>query len=652
MHLRMDKRSCRKAVGPLLLLALAIAAVSLSLAGAALAVERERPAAERWKHPPGRASEGQFRALRPGPGAGPNLSGPNAIGPNAIGPIGGPNAGGPNAAESNTRAGAFGTDQRREAVGTIQPEGRPLELNRAGSNPAERGGAELQRLEANPGARGPAELQRQGFPAQSSGARGPFQRGQAAGGQATGGPAAGGFAASRFAAGGFAHRALAGRGGPGAGGFGRGQFAGRFGRPFGGAIAGAIARRPLIGERGFTGVPPTGESRFLTNEMVFHVPPNVSPQAVDTVARRLGLSTIASQSFNLSGGTLFRFRITDGRPVSDVIRALESENIGVAQPNYVYRLQQDASLAATSARGDPSQYVVDKLRLVDVHRIAIGSDVLVAVIDSEIDAKHPELAGAVVDEFDPIGNHDKPHVHGTGMAGAIAAHRRLMGIAPGVRLLAIHAFSSGGSDSAQATSAHILAGIDWAISKGARIINMSFAGPDDPMLALAMQKAHDKGVVLIAAAGNMGPKSPPLYPAADPNVIAVTATDAKDQLLAQANQGSYVAVAAPGVDILEPAPNGGYQVTTGTSVAAAHVSGIVALLLDHDPTLDAAAIREILTSSAKHHATEGRDDQFGWGVVDPYRALTAPAPKVAQDRAKAPTTEGAATASPRPISAR
>ncbi len=195
-------------------------------------------------------------------------------------------------------------------------------------------------------------------------------------------------------------------------------------------------------------------------------------------------------------------------------------------------------------------------------------------------------------------------------------------------------------------------GIDWAIKKGAKIINMSFAGPDDPMLQLALQKAHDKGVILIAAAGNLGPKSPPLYPAADPNVIAVTATDAKDQLLPQANQGSYLSVAAPGVDILEPAPNGGYQVTTGTSVAAAHVSGIVALLLEHDPTLNAAAVRDILTSSAKHHAPKGRDDQFGWGVVDPYRALTAPDAKVARDRSKEQAAEPAAAVSPRPVSAR
>jgi hypothetical protein len=604
MHLRKGPKSGRKIpIGPPLLLGLAVAALGLSMSGEASAVDR-------WKHPPGRAGAGQFRAFR----LAPNASGPNASEPNAVG--------------INSRADAIaGPEQRREGGGNIQAEGRPLESNRL--NPPERGGAELQRLDANPAGRGPAELQRQGpgsLP-QNAGQRGPFQREQAAGG--------------------FARRALAGRTGPGAGRFGRGPLAGRFQpRPF----AGAIARRPMIGERGFTGVPAAGETRFLTNEMVFHVPSSVSPQAVEGLARRLGLSTVASQSFNLSGGTLFRFRITDGRPVADVIRALESENIGVAQPNYVFKLQQDAALAARSTGGDPSQYVVDKLRLMDVHRIAIGSNVRVAVIDSQIDGKHPELAGAVVDEFDPIRNRDKPHVHGTGMAGAIAAHRRLIGIAPGVHLLAIHAFSSNGADSAEATSEHILMGIDWAIRKGAQVINMSFAGPDDPMLQLALQKAHDKGVVLIAAAGNLGPKSPPLYPAADPNVIAVTATDAKDQLLAQANQGAYVALAAPGVDILEPAPNGGYQVTTGTSVAAAHVSGIVALLLDHDPTLDAAAIREILTTSAKHHAPKGRDDQFGWGEVDPYRALTAPAAKVARERAKDPATDGAA--SPRPVSAR
>ena len=87
---------------------------------------------------------------------------------------------------------------------------------------------------------------------------------------------------------------------------------------------------------------------------------------------------------------------------------------------------------------------------------------------------------------------------------------------------------------------------------------MSFAGPYDPLLSRALKKAHDKGIVLIAAAGNAGPQSPPLYPAADENVIAVTAVDENDKLLPQANQGPHVALAAPGVNVLEPAPGGAY----------------------------------------------------------------------------------------------
>jgi Subtilase family len=315
--------------------------------------------------------------------------------------------------------------------------------------------------------------------------------------------------------------------------------------------------RPLPGERGFTGVPPAGETRFVSTEMVFQVGPTVSRQALDNAMRRLGLSTIASQTVGLTGGTLFHLRV-DGRAVAEVVRALEAENIGIAQPNYVYQLRQDANLAARGNTGDSSQYVVSKLRLGEAHRVATGSNVLVAVIDSAIDARHPDLAGAVVEQFSAVGRPERPHVHGTGMVGAIAAHSRLLGIAPKAKILAVHAFSADSRQSPEATTRHIIAGLEWAIGKGARVINMSFAGPYDPMLQLAMKNAHAKGVVLIAAAGNAGAKSPPLYPAADPHVIAVTATDQNDQLFGQAVQGPHVAVAAPGVDIAVPAPSDAY----------------------------------------------------------------------------------------------
>jgi subtilase family protein len=411
-----------------------------------------------------------------------------------------------------------------------------------------------------------------------------------------------------------------------------------------------LPHRPMPGERGFTGVPPVGETRFVSNEMVFHVASNVSRQAVDNVARKLGLSTVGSHNVALTGGTMFHFRVAGGRPVADAVRALEAEKIGIAQPNYVFKLQQDPTLAARTKSGDPGQYVVNKLRLGEVHRVATGSNVLVAVIDSEIDIKHPDLAGAFVERFDAVGRPDKPHPHGTGMTGAIVAHRQLMGIAPAAKILAIHAFSPDAAESPQATTQHILAGLEWAIKKGARVINMSFAGPYDPMLQLAMKNAHDKGVVLVAAAGNLGPKSPPLYPAADPNVIAVTAIDQNDRLFASANQGPHIAVAAPGVDILEPAPNAGYQVTTGTSVAAAHVSGIAALLIERNPSLDPDAIHEILTSSAKTLGPKGRDDQFGWGLVDPTRALLDVDAQVARDGRR--NAGKPAASKPVPISSR
>ncbi|MBV9971021.1 MAG: S8 family serine peptidase [Xanthobacteraceae bacterium] len=416
-----------------------------------------------------------------------------------------------------------------------------------------------------------------------------------------------------------------------------------------------LPHRPFPGEAGFTGVPPRGETRYLSNEMVLHVAPNVSQATIDAAARRLGLVTVASHNLSLSGGTLLHFRIDNGRPVSDVVRELEGQNIGVAQPNYVYRLQQDARTPAPLSpspavpplpRGDPAQYAIGKLHLVEAHKLATGAGVLVAVIDSQIDTGHPDLGGTIAASFDAVGNREKADEHGTEMTGAIVAHRKLLGVAPRARILAIHAFSPDAQSSAQTTTAHILAGIDWAISKGARIINMSFAGPYDPLLSHALKKAHDKGIVLVAAAGNAGPQSPPLYPAADENVIAVTAVDENDKLLPQANQGPHIALAAPGVNVLEPAPGGTYGFTTGTSVATAHVSGVAALIIERDPAIDVATLEEVLYSSARDLGPKGRDSQFGYGLVDPLHALDTLEAKVAMGKATRPV---AATPMPKPL---
>jgi subtilisin family serine protease len=313
-------------------------------------------------------------------------------------------------------------------------------------------------------------------------------------------------------------------------------------------------------------------------------------------------------------------RFARGQTIAGVIRALAADRIiAAAQANYTYALLQPQT---ELGQGDSGQYVPEKLRLPEIHRVLRGNNISIAVIDSEIDAAHPDLSGTISNRYDTTGEDDKPHPHGTGMAGAIVSHQKLLGVAPGARILAIRAFSTR-TKSPESTTFNILKGLDWAVNNKVRIVNMSFAGPRDPTLERALKDAHDKGVILIAAAGNAGPRSPPLYPAADRHVIAVTATDADDQLFSGANRGNYLALAAPGVDILVPAPAGEYQMTTGTSVATAHISGVVALMLERNPRLTPADVRRILRASAKRLGPAG---EFGAGLVDPIRALELAAP--------------------------
>jgi subtilisin family serine protease len=275
--------------------------------------------------------------------------------------------------------------------------------------------------------------------------------------------------------------------------------------------------------------------------------------------------------------------------------------------------------------GDPAQYALAKLRLPQAHTLAHGAHVIVAVIDSGIDVKHPELANAIVDSFDALGSKEAPHVHGTGVAGAIAAHARLMGGAPAARILAIRAFGVA-ANGAESTSFVVLKAMDYAVAHGAQIINMSFAGPKDALIERGIAATAAKGIVMVAAAGNAGAKSPPLYPAANANVIAVSATDTHDKLFTASNRGGYIAIAAPGVDIFLPAPDDKYQMTSGTSFSAAYISGIAALMLERNPALKPDELRAIVMKTARDLGIPGRDDLFGAGEADAFAAVSAVVP--------------------------
>jgi hypothetical protein len=358
----------------------------------------------------------------------------------------------------------------------------------------------------------------------------------------------------------------------------------------------------------------------VRNEFVAEIDGALTDAQADELARRHGLTRVSSQNFPLLGATIGLFRIVDNRSPDVARREFAADgSVRSVQPNYRYILQEQKAVAS---EGDPAQYALAQLRLPQAHTLAHGMNVTVAVIDSGIDKSHPELVNTIADAFDALGSKEGPHVHGTGIAGAIAAHAKLMGSAPEVRILAIRAFGAATSG-AESTSYVILKSLDYAVLHGAQVINMSFAGPKDNLIERGVAATAAKGIVLVAAAGNAGAKSPPLYPAANPNVIAVSGTDAKEKLFTASNRGNHIAIAAPGADILLPAPDGKYQMTSGTSFSAAYVSGIAALLLERNPALKPNDVRAILTSTARDLGAPGRDDEFGAGEADAFAAVTA-----------------------------
>ena len=417
------------------------------------------------------------------------------------------------------------------------------------------------------------------------------------------------------------------------------------------------------GPSGGGGAPPSGvaavnDQRFVPDEILVRFNAGVSPAVIANFAQTQRLAPLGPpHQLPLINTALYHFRITDQRTVPAVLGGMQGDTrLAAAQPNYLYALResappdagapsrdaarpsQDAAAPPPAAPAPPQaapssqQYAASKLHLTQAHALARGNGVLVVLIDSAVEATHPELRGAITLGFDAVKGTFRAHEHGTAMASAIIAHGRLIGVAPAARIVAVRAFDPG-STGAQATTVRLLDSLQWAATSSARVVNMSFTGPSDPQLHAMIVAARQKGLVLVAAAGNDGPRAPPEYPAAYPEVIAVTATDVDDHSLKVANRGSYVAVAAPGVEIFVASPNGGYDFTTGTSVAAAHVSGLVALLLERNPKLTPDAIQAILMQTAKDLGPKGRDDEFGAGLVDAYEALLTQTSEVAQQPA-------------------
>ncbi len=293
------------------------------------------------------------------------------------------------------------------------------------------------------------------------------------------------------------------------------------------------------------------------------------------LARTHGLEMLSEWAMPLAGVDCFVMRLPEGDPRSaneSAQKVGEDHRVAWAQAVSLYEAQ---GLASVSQR-EPlytAQPAAQQWQLAELHKLATGRGVRVAVVDSGVETRHPDLAGQIA--FSENFVDDRPlqaEAHGTAVASIIAARADngagIVGVAPQARLLALRACWQAPRDQTLCTSLGLAKALHAAIQHGAHIINMSLGGPDDRLLALLLDQAQARGATIVAAQSMRGGP----FPASHRGVLVV----------GSAPPGPEGTLFAPGRDVPSAAPGGGWTVVTGSSFAAAHASGLLALVRELD----------------------------------------------------------------------
>ena len=336
--------------------------------------------------------------------------------------------------------------------------------------------------------------------------------------------------------------------------------------------------------------PPTDQQILV---MVRHPPDHYRPNgaygggygdelarsARERLARRIaqahGLTLVDAWPMPMVGVDCFVMAVPTGRTAAAAIAEVSRDsNVQWAQPNATFETQGGS--ASYDDPLYPAQPAARQWRLADLHQLATGRGVKVAVIDSGIEAQHPDLAGQVVVNRNFIaGQAPAFEEHGTGIAGIIAAKADngvgIAGVAPGARLLGLRACWQATTRPTVRTvcdSFSLVKALYFAIGEKADVINMSLSGPDDRLLTELLKAAMGRGSSIVTAFDPRRPRGG--FPAALPGVIAVS-----DTVVAPSRGQVYT---APGRDVPTTQPGDRWFLVSGNSYAAAHVSGLLALL--------------------------------------------------------------------------
>jgi len=343
--------------------------------------------------------------------------------------------------------------------------------------------------------------------------------------------------------------------------------------------------------------------------------PAATYAAAQAVASENGMAVLDISLLALTNEALLTFEILDGVPVMTKVAALGGDSrLKLVQPDAIYVAAQGTS-APSNLRYGPRLIGADL-----VQSISRGEGVKIAVVDTGIDNGAVNLK-SVSEYLDVTGTGWTPDAHGTLVAGVIAGEPG--GVSPAANVVGVKSCVAESPLRAAAVcwSSTLARGIDSAAQKNARVINLSVGGPQDALLSRMVDSAQKRGIILVSAAGNDGPSGKPSYPAAFKGVLAVTAVDMQEHIYANATQGSYVSLSAPGVDIVSVGPGGRTQIFSGTSAATPFVSGAVALLLKERPNLSPLELRTVLQQTARRLGPAAPNSIFGYGVIDVCRAM-------------------------------
>jgi subtilisin family serine protease len=316
----------------------------------------------------------------------------------------------------------------------------------------------------------------------------------------------------------------------------------------------------------------------------------------------------------------------------DKINEIEKK-VGVIRIDIDGYIQLNTSTITSSVIQSPQivPWGIERIEAENIGKI-VTKDVRVAIMDTGVDLEHPDLKDSIaggIDITDPLLSPIDIDGHGTHVAGIVSAFDNdigILGVAPKARLYPVKVFRRGSlqpedrkSEIIVAYYSDIITGLEWCIDNNIQVVNMSFGSSVDcPSIYDAIIKVRSSGILLVASAGDNN-SSDPIYPAAYPEVISVSAIDNRDNKTNKSNYGYSIDLTAPGLDILSTFPNGRYAILSGTDMATPHVTGVLALALAAEIKPDDA--ERIMYDKAEDLGSKGRDDLYGYGLVDAKRTV-------------------------------